>query len=239
MAEPMRIRATMAGDVADVKVLMNHPMETGLRKDAKTGQLVPAHFITEVSATINGAPVGATLVYTLTSGAENTIDPTANNLYGKIRLYNETRAEYLLIDDVNVGTDTITFTTNVPGTWLDTDVITARSQTCVAAALPPYFYDIDLSSADNTVIPELARALEIEVSAYDTVAGSTYSQVHPWDTFSSAKTQTAIVYVASTYASRGMAVALYQRRYCHLVQASGAATGQTYYRLKGFWVAEP
>jgi sulfur-oxidizing protein SoxZ len=57
MAEPMRIRATMAGDVADVKVLMNHPMETGLRKDAKTGQLVPAHFIQEVAATINGAAV--------------------------------------------------------------------------------------------------------------------------------------------------------------------------------------
>ncbi|HMM46447.1 MAG TPA: thiosulfate oxidation carrier complex protein SoxZ [Thiobacillaceae bacterium] len=57
MAEPMRIRATMAGDVADVKVLMNHPMETGLRKDAKTGQLVPAHYIQEVSATINGAAV--------------------------------------------------------------------------------------------------------------------------------------------------------------------------------------
>ncbi len=57
MAEPMRIRATMAGDAADVKVLMNHPMETGLRKDAKTGQLVPAHFITEVTATVNGTPV--------------------------------------------------------------------------------------------------------------------------------------------------------------------------------------
>ncbi len=57
MAEPMRIRATMAGDVADVKVLMNHPMETGLRKDAKTGKMIPAHFITEVIATINGAPV--------------------------------------------------------------------------------------------------------------------------------------------------------------------------------------
>ena len=39
MAEPMRIRATMAGDVADIKVLMNHTMETGTRKDAKTGQL--------------------------------------------------------------------------------------------------------------------------------------------------------------------------------------------------------
>jgi sulfur-oxidizing protein SoxZ len=57
MAEPMRIRATMAGDVADVKVLMNHPMETGTRKDAKTGQLVPAHFIQEVTATINGVAV--------------------------------------------------------------------------------------------------------------------------------------------------------------------------------------
>jgi len=53
----MRIRATMAGDVADVKVLMNHPMETGLRKDAKTGQMVPAHFIQEVTATVNGATV--------------------------------------------------------------------------------------------------------------------------------------------------------------------------------------
>ena len=57
MAEPMRIRATMAGDVADVKVLMNHPMETGTRKDAKTGQLVPAHFISEVTASVNGAKV--------------------------------------------------------------------------------------------------------------------------------------------------------------------------------------
>ena len=57
MAEPMRIRATMAGDVADVKVLMNHPMETGLRKDAKTGQLVPALYIQTVTASINGASV--------------------------------------------------------------------------------------------------------------------------------------------------------------------------------------
>lgn len=57
MAEPMKIRATMAGDVADIKVLMNHPMETGQRKDAKTGKLVPALFIQEVVATVNGAPV--------------------------------------------------------------------------------------------------------------------------------------------------------------------------------------
>jgi len=57
MAEPMKIRATMAGDSADVKVLMNHPMETGQRKDAKTGQLIPAHFIQTVTAQVNGKTV--------------------------------------------------------------------------------------------------------------------------------------------------------------------------------------
>jgi sulfur-oxidizing protein SoxZ len=57
MAEPMKIRATMAGDTADIKVLMNHPMETGQRKDAKTGQLIPAHFIQTVTAQVNGKTV--------------------------------------------------------------------------------------------------------------------------------------------------------------------------------------
>ena len=57
MAEPMKIRATMEGDAANIKVLMNHVMETGQRKDAKTGQLIPAHFIQTVSAQVNGKPV--------------------------------------------------------------------------------------------------------------------------------------------------------------------------------------
>jgi len=56
MAEPMRIRATMAGDIADVKVLMNHPMETGLRKDA-SGNPVPAHYIQTVKASCKGKDV--------------------------------------------------------------------------------------------------------------------------------------------------------------------------------------
>lgn len=53
----IKIRASMVGDVAEVKCLMNHPMETGLRKDAKTGQLVPAHFIKTVVATVAGNKV--------------------------------------------------------------------------------------------------------------------------------------------------------------------------------------
>jgi sulfur-oxidizing protein SoxZ len=56
MAEPMRIRATLQGDVADVRILMMHPMETGQRKDSK-GQLVPQHFIKNVVVTHNGKVV--------------------------------------------------------------------------------------------------------------------------------------------------------------------------------------
>lgn len=56
MADPMRIRAQMAGDKATVRVLMNHEMETGLRKDAG-GKPIPAWYIQEVTAQLNGKPV--------------------------------------------------------------------------------------------------------------------------------------------------------------------------------------
>jgi len=57
MADNMKMRAALQGDVAEVKVLMSHPMETGTRKDAKTDKFVPAHFISSVIATLNGKTV--------------------------------------------------------------------------------------------------------------------------------------------------------------------------------------
>ena len=56
MAEPMKIRATQAGDKTEVKILMSHEMETGQRKDAK-GEVIPAYFIQKVSATWNSKTV--------------------------------------------------------------------------------------------------------------------------------------------------------------------------------------
>jgi sulfur-oxidizing protein SoxZ len=56
MADPMRIRAQVAGNGATVRVLMAHEMETGLRKDA-SGKTVPAWFIQQVSAKHNGKEV--------------------------------------------------------------------------------------------------------------------------------------------------------------------------------------
>ena len=52
----MRIRASMAGDKVEVRVLMSHEMETGLRKDAN-GAVVPAHFIQNVTVTHAGKTV--------------------------------------------------------------------------------------------------------------------------------------------------------------------------------------
>ena len=56
MADPMRIRAVAKDGVVNVKVLMSHEMETGQRKDS-SGNIVPAHFIQNVTATHNGKTV--------------------------------------------------------------------------------------------------------------------------------------------------------------------------------------
>jgi sulfur-oxidizing protein SoxZ len=53
MTQPMRLRAQVQDGKVVVRVLMAHEMETGLRKDA-AGNIVPAWYIQEVSATLNG-----------------------------------------------------------------------------------------------------------------------------------------------------------------------------------------
>ncbi|MDP2794430.1 MAG: thiosulfate oxidation carrier complex protein SoxZ [Sulfurisoma sp.] len=57
MGSPMKIRAQMKGDVADIKILMAHTMETGQRKDPKTNQAIPAHFIQQFSVEVGGKAV--------------------------------------------------------------------------------------------------------------------------------------------------------------------------------------
>jgi sulfur-oxidizing protein SoxZ len=56
MAGPTRIRAQAGADKATVRVLMSHEMESGQRKDA-SGKTIPAWFIREVTAQLNGRTV--------------------------------------------------------------------------------------------------------------------------------------------------------------------------------------
>ena len=52
-AGPMKMRASLGAGFTEVRVLMTHPMETGLRKDAD-GKLVPMHFIQNLTVKVNG-----------------------------------------------------------------------------------------------------------------------------------------------------------------------------------------
>ena len=46
-----------AGEVVTIKSLISHPMETGLRKDKKTGELIPRRIINRFEVSFNGQEV--------------------------------------------------------------------------------------------------------------------------------------------------------------------------------------
>ncbi len=56
MGEPMRVRATRAGDLVEVKVLMKHRMISRLSWDT-LGHLNLPHFIQTVRGTCNDKPI--------------------------------------------------------------------------------------------------------------------------------------------------------------------------------------
>jgi len=50
-------RRISKGQAFKVQMVITHPMETGLRKDKKTGKLIPAHYLTNIEFLYNGAKV--------------------------------------------------------------------------------------------------------------------------------------------------------------------------------------
>ena len=50
----LRVKAKAAGDVINVKMLAKHAMETGLRKDKKTGDKIPAKYLQELQVSHGG-----------------------------------------------------------------------------------------------------------------------------------------------------------------------------------------
>jgi sulfur-oxidizing protein SoxZ len=52
-----KLNARMTDGMAEVKLLLRHPMETGNRKEPRTGLRVPRHFIRELVCEHNGEPV--------------------------------------------------------------------------------------------------------------------------------------------------------------------------------------
>ena len=56
MAEPIKIRATQQGELTEIRVLMQHPMETGFRFD-DVGRRIARNVITSVECRYNGTEV--------------------------------------------------------------------------------------------------------------------------------------------------------------------------------------
>jgi len=55
MSIKIRMRGKSTGGVAEIKALIKHPMESGVRMNKKTGKPFPALFIDTVTVTVNGA----------------------------------------------------------------------------------------------------------------------------------------------------------------------------------------
>ncbi len=54
----MKAKSKQLSDgTVEVKMLIKHPMETGQRKDSKTGQPIPAHFVDVVTCEWQGKEV--------------------------------------------------------------------------------------------------------------------------------------------------------------------------------------
>ncbi len=48
-----RLKAKLKDGKVNIKAIVSHPMETGHRKDKKTGEKIPAHYINEVIVSAN------------------------------------------------------------------------------------------------------------------------------------------------------------------------------------------
>jgi sulfur-oxidizing protein SoxZ len=63
----LKIRTKQQDGLTLVRILIDHPMETGRRRDEATGEMVPAHFITEIKIEHNGKRIASGLLTTAVS----------------------------------------------------------------------------------------------------------------------------------------------------------------------------
>ena len=56
-SKSIKMKAKASNGETTVKVLIKHPMETGRRKDKQTEELIPIHYIKEVTCSYQGEQV--------------------------------------------------------------------------------------------------------------------------------------------------------------------------------------
>lgn len=192
--------------------------------------------LSNFTGTINGTPSGSTLVYTITGGTnEESIKPFSSSQIAKLVLYNTTRGTSLLISSVDIATNTITFTTAVPGAWVNTDVITARSQINTLGVGSAFFYDHEFAAGN---IPVLTRAIDVALGMSDSGGAGQTCGIHPYEAGAASKL-TGPTTQSTQFTNSWPAAALINNRITLVWTASGSATALVICRLRGVWVAAP
>jgi hypothetical protein len=231
--------AAGSGGTVDALLLTN----TAFQVLVNSNDLVRVDFMSssDFVATINGTPSGTSVVYNApSSGNEDTINVISSSQAGKIILYNTTRGDSALISSVNTGTNTITLTATVPGTWASGDSITARSQTATGAIdTGVRLYDLDLSGLS---LNPLTRYIWLNIYHRDTaVSAQQYSIVHPFEAVTGAFAvgDNVLGNGNSIFNSKLAVIALKQSKICFGLHASGTSTGSLIVRIRGIDIAAP
>lgn len=140
---------------------------------------------------------GTTIKYATTSGTAASMKPTATTQLGKMRLYNTTRGNSVLIQDWVAGT--ITSTANYPANWANGDVLTIASQTVSGGGVS--WVDIEITSG-----PTGKTYMFLNLHIASATAGDTM-WLHPFETYNISKTIQLDAQVANvniTYRYMGM-----------------------------------
>jgi len=173
---------------------------------------------------------GSTLVYNApSSGNAASIKPASSGQLAKLRIYNtsNTPVDYLLISSVDTGTNTITFTSAVPGTWTAGETITSRSQTNTNTLSSSYFQDLEITSG-----PTGKSGLFVFCGFSDSGGAGQSIQIHPHATHSASKNQ-SITTQSTSQITCTLLVQVTSNVLCVRWTASGAATALPLLRLSG------
>lgn len=190
-------------------------------------------------ATLNGAAnnVAKTFVYNApSSGHENNLDLRA--ACTEQAIYNTTRSQTAWISSCNVGTNTVTCTSDSDlSAWANGDTVNIRS-TVVVSGSSYYFGEFRFNSTANK--PALATHVMMTLNANDTdVTQARFLTVHPYETFASSKQILQFTQVTSITNSMGLVFLPIIDGYIDVSWVCNATSGQMFASLQGWIVAEP
>jgi len=129
---------------------------------------------------------GTTIKYSTTSGTAAAMTPTSTSQLAKMRLYNTTRGNYVLISNHTAGT--ITSTANYPANWANGDVLTIASQTVVGTFA---WVDLEITSGPT------GKALMFIKFVIRSATVGNFCITHPFETYALSKVDAAVAQAAN------------------------------------------